>query len=209
MLKASERHNKIIYDRIKQNERRSQSVLKVRNDNEKKKKSEDLQQMQFLIKLDRGMRKTRKMREENLNSRVLNKNKSVTVKAATMEKSGLEDFIRRKDKKTQEKLESLKNQLELNNSLKKEKYKLALSDVNEKRYFQSKARFYAKNKILEKHIQAAKLLESRKVNLEKTEQESREKKFQLSQSYAHQKTEVYQKLRDIEIKNSFLITNQL
>lgn len=215
MNKATERYNNFIHERVKMGEIRSQTVAKIRHDALQKKKQESDELLMSLLKLDKSIVRSRSKKNQyyfrkhpKVNLSLLEKKDPSSIEDNTkVDVLFLEKQISEKEKKVQEKIDSLKSKFELEKSLKQEKYKLTLNDIKQKREFHEKLRKISKEKILEKHIKTAKANEFRKSELDKFEQVIREKEYKLSQKYNKEKDLVHKEFSDFKVKQTFMITN--
>jgi hypothetical protein len=212
MEEAQKRCNKILNEKIKLHRERSESILKLRSDIEKKQKEDNEKRILDLVEIHENIEKTKENKKKRLEM-ALQKNQTISgrlmksIDDGSRNLSDLERKVIEKDKKLQEKIDILRSRFELSVVLKKEKEKLMMSDILEKRGFQNKLRLINKSKILNKHFHTSKALEDRKIILSKYEQEIREKGYQLSEKFAQSKHLISKEICDIEVKNKVLITS--
>lgn len=213
MAKAKERSEKITLEKVKLEEKRSQTVNKIRSDMDKRKKEYSDRLYVNLIELNAHIVETNKKRSEKLGQKTLKKNYSSTSKINKSNDESaiftLEKSIKEKENRVKRNLEDLKNLQILNTSMKKEKDYLTMRDQLEKRERQSRLVNLSKTKIISKHLKTSKALELRKKYLSKFEQEIREKEYQFSEKFVKNKSLIFKEMQDFEQKHSFLIITEV
>ena len=201
MMKAMERHHQFVLEKVKEGEKRSQTIKKIRFDIENKKKEYDRQMVINLVEINDNINKSKSNKFEFLKKKQF---KNYKVSTSMLNKSGDEsqrsisliEKDQEKLKKIEEKIEKLKSKNQLVSSLKKEKYKLALSDILEKQNIRLKLENLNKTKIISKHLKTAKALEMKKTVLDRQEQEIREKAYLFSEKYINNKKIIQKEMQD-------------